>query len=414
VSATAAFGEQLDSLGIWWPRGDGDGLRELAAAWSATAELIDDITAVVDTAAARVAEHFHGEAANRFTEHWATWSTTDSAHLPATAADCRRLAATLGDFGTDIDVADRTLLRLVEEALDGAATTPVAPTPAPTPVESPWIVWLRDCSNQLGNGLDDRVSHHCRNFVMIEEQRAVRGPSDVDRTVLNPSAITWPCPGTPIDRSSLATTPVDFGAGEGGRPAPISPLPNGPGSVGPGGPSGQVSIVVNGDGTTINLSGNVSAAPSLPPVADLGPEPTDVSLLGPAAALATADRVPGVTPELPQLDVPADALGSGGGGGGGGGFGGFSGGFSADAIGVPEPLDFSTDPPTDAIAPDIQVPINTSSGFAGAAAGTVAAGAAVAATAAKGSRPFLPFMPMSPGGMTGDEAPEPTRRRRRR
>ena len=274
MSATKGFGDLLDALGIWWPQGDGDALREAAATWTAMADLIDEITNVLDAAAKSVTEHHHGEAAQRFGDLWQHWSN-DKGYLATTVADCRTLAAAISGFGTDVDVADRTLAHLVEQALDETASA------ITLGAADLWVTWLHDLACGIEQDLASRAARHAGPLGVIEQCRQPYQPSDPDRVTIDPARMTWPDPGTPIDLTNLTTTLVDFGAGQGtvppaltptigtidptipppNNPAPANPLPPMPVSTVPTTiptPVATTNIVVNGDGATINV--NISAA----------------------------------------------------------------------------------------------------------------------------------------------------------
>jgi hypothetical protein len=410
MSFTASFGEQLDALGIWWPRGDGDALRESARAWTELADLIGDIAAVLDAAATSVVENYRGPAAERFWALWQCW-TTDTGYLAATVLDCQRLAAALTDFGTDIDVADRTLLHLVEEAL-------TAGTPE-------YLDWLRVGAASIGNVLARQVHVRCDDIARIDGIDDVRQPDIPDS--IDPGAITWPDPGTPDDLSFLITTPIDLGAGPGlpppgGQPPEIQPPWQPPPVCGP-----PVE----------------PPPPAEPPVAEppATPPPCDPAPIDPDAPIGTVPVEPGdwstveppVARSVPEFDdvsgagmlrepgdagEPAPPVGSVAGGGsipGGAGFGAALGGLGAlggAALGgsKPTPLGLGPLPSTDApkaspprVPIDITPPTGPTSRVAPPSAATAKGGGS-------GRMPFFPFMPMGAGGSTGDDGEEPKRR----
>ncbi|MFV0307258.1 MAG: hypothetical protein ACK5OX_05910 [Desertimonas sp.] len=354
MSATRAFGDQLDALGVWWPRGDGDALRQHAIAWRELADFLEDVSTVLDGSARLVVENHRGDAARRFGEHWTRWQGVDG-YLGRTVADCRRLAAAADDFGGDIDTADRTLVHLVTEAL--------------ARLDEPTTAWLRECADILGEDLAGRAAARCRGLDAVADLEVVEPDATtapVDRAAIDPTAISWSDLGDPGDYRSLATTAVDFGAGEGALPADLLGQP----------------------------------APGDPLVT--APEPDDP---------------PGVEPDgvpEPDPDNTGDALGGGGGGGalGGGGLGGGgslgsfggAGGLvdvplaSADGLGL-EPIPVEVEPPLGAAA------------LAGTAAGLGVA-AAKGLGSSGGRMPFFPFMPMM-GGNSDNESDEPRRRKRR-
>ena len=449
MSTSAAFGDQLDALGIWWPRGDGDALRELAAIWTATAELVDDVAVVLDAAAVSVADNHHGEAGTAFSELWQHWSGPNG-HLPVTSADCRTLAASLEDFATDIDVADRQIVHFFEQA------TSVLESGVPVTAETnaAWVAWMHDCSTVVRGELERHATQHACLLgelgsgpaPMVPDAMANAGSGRTDRVELvDPRSVSWVGPGTPKDLSSLLTDPVDFGSGQGeprspflppapiGRPGPgigeTTPVPpdvgDGAGGVAMGaGGAGATTINVYGDGNTVNVTPFAPGGGA--PIGGSGDRPPDF--------------VPGVVDGLPADDsgpFAADRLGGGGsgidvGGGGdgsGGGFGGGGLGGGGGFGGIPSSGSFGGDlgiaPPTDFVPP---VGTGLDVGFDPATAGAstipptipidVSRPAASVATAAaagstSGRTPMMPFMPMGGGGGggAGDDGNEPRRRR---
>jgi uncharacterized protein YukE len=404
MSASAAFAEMLDELGIWWPRGNGDALRSAADGWQQTAEVIDEIAVVLDTVARTVIDNYQGEAATRFAEMWQKWSG-DAGHLATTAADARRLAAALIDFGGDIDVADRTLVQLIEQALQAPPPAPVAvPMPSdPTQLSGEWLEWLRECAAMMRNELSSRAV--TRNEMLGDVAYCELPPAPGDRpdlATIMPTAITWPDPGTPIDVGAIATDPVDFGAGEGRLPQDIPGVTPGvgdiPGLTGAVG-GGPVNIVIVGDNNTVTVE-----------TSDVSPLPTASPIDVPSTELPPLDEVPPVE-ELPPAEEPLPEFG-GLGGGGGAGFGG-GGGYSPPEFDMPS---FEPDlPPLEDIAPlqNSEVPV-TFDPPVGAPVAIGAAGAAAAGVAGKKSGAALPFMPMGGATAGGDETPEPKRKARRR
>jgi hypothetical protein len=419
MSSSAVFGDELDALGIWWPRGDGDALREAAATWTSMADLLDDVAMVLDAASKSAIENYRGDAANRFGELWTHWSGA-TGYLGITVADCRRLAAALTDFGTDVDVADRALVQLIEEALaaNGLGST--------SGMVDMWLNWLRDSAGVVGTDLAlraDRSTDLLASVEPVQQPNAptVNNPAPIDPAVIQPDKITWPDPGTPGDLSSLATTDVDFGAGQGRLPVvitpgttapgttplPSTPLPAAPAPLSGFGQSAPVTVVINGNGNTVNVGA------TMPSAFNTIPDPV------PAMTLAL-DPLPPLSDPPPSLDpVPAtDFLGGGGGSG-------FSGGGALPSFDLP-PIDSTlsalpTLPALPEIAPLVSaapVPITIRPpGLAGASIGAAAAaGIGAVAAKARGSKtPFFPMMPMGGGaGSGGDDGQEPKRRVRRR
>jgi hypothetical protein len=430
MSASRAFGDALDARGIWWPRGDGDALRELALAWMVTADVVEDITAALDQSALSTIENYHGAASDRFGAHWKAWSG-DHGYLANTVADIRRLVASLNDFGTDIDIADRTLARLVEQAIDETHRTP---TPANTDV---WMSWLHECATAIRSNLDVAATRCGDGLSPIVEAQPPT-VADVPLSTIHASEITWPDMGVPVDLSSITTAVVDFGAGQGRLPIELDPTavvpPVTPAIPAPATPP-PTTVVVIGDGNTVTVTPPpIPSLPPLPPLPPLVPVPPLVTaplptLPGPSPVQTVTppvDAVPTAAKKTPfgheavkRVDVPlpterrtpdhAEGLGDGASGGGG-----FGGGTSLPSFEpfVPEPLPSLppldvTPLPTPTPAPPLPL----------AAASVAATGAATAAVAAAGKKAsnngFFPMMPMAGGG-SGDESPEPKRRSARR
>lgn len=391
MSAVSVFGDALDELGVWWPRGDGDALRAAGQVWTAVADNLAEMADVLDVAADVIAGAHRGDASRRFADAWAPWSGPEG-HLRATVADCRRLAASLADFGTDVDVADRTLFALVEQALDELvrAMTPEA-------VEA-WTQWLRESADGTRTRLDSGATRCTAALEACGERRPVAPsptspssmlPSSTLPAELDPTRIEWVDPGTPLDRRALLDQPIDL---VGGPPAPVPPAPPDPPVVAPSpDPTAPTGIRTEAGGTTIVVTGNsgpvtieVNAAPVTPAWA---PDPTPTP-------------VPDAVPSLASLS---------------------SGGSSMPSIPSwsPAPL-----PPVEPLRPveplaDVSVPTTVPVTIerapmpvdAVAAVGTTAAVAAVAGK--KASQGFMPFMPMGGGSGGNDDGPEPRRRARR-
>lgn len=404
------FAEQLDELGVWWPRGDGDALRATAQAWLDIAAVLDDATAVLDAVVATVADGHTGDAAARLATHWQPWSGTGG-HLAVTAADCRRLAASLTDFGTDVDVADRAVALLAEQAL-----AEILAAVSPDACEQ-WVAWLHDSADGVRTGLDARTERTADSLTDVGTTTTVadttRPPTVAD---VDPDKITWVDPGTPIDLSSLGTTPVDFGAGQGvlpiddtttptpdptPAPDPAPSLPTDPNADPVTVPGVDPSLWRNvGGGTTVVVTGNsgnvtvnVTAAPNpfASPIDSVPPVPT-------------VDPMPD---PIPALDGPATAaFGSGS-----------SRWMPSQPVIAPTPTidaPIVTDARIDRVPIAIDAPGSSTSYVPAAATAATAATAAVAATAAKKNSGFMPFMPMGAGaGGGGDDGNEPRRRARR-
>lgn len=349
MSRSAAFQEHLEGLGIWFPAGDGDALRTAASGWTETAEFLEDIGAVLTQAAANITDNYRGEAAERFFELWQSWDG-DEGYMATTAQACRRLGASLHDFGGDVDRADETLLGLIEEAIElrqEAALTRADPRLADD--------WLRDAAGQLADGLGGQVEARTGALGEVAALPAELAPID-------PGQVDWVSPGDMTDLTMLATDTVDFGAGPGTHAA----------------------------GANVDV-----------PLPDAPTDPLDPA----------ADR--GAAVEIPPVELPEEWAG-GTGGGGGGFAGGSGGGFDASAFELPSYDQPELEvPELDVPAAESSAFDPLSSGpLAAGAAGAAGVTAAAAAKAGRSS-PMMPFMPMGAGGVGGDDGKEPTRRRRR-
>lgn len=396
MSYTAAFGPELDALGIWWPRGDGSALRSAATGWGQMADYLDDLTAALDGAARRALDEYTGQAAAAFENHWATWST-DPGHLPQVAADCRRLMAALNDFSYDIDAADRTIAQLIELALTAVVTNPIRPGWTGLLDLGPeWHRWLHEqttsicsalerraerCGHALHGtglahlhqpdhvGLDDLPPPNAEDVVWTWGPWPLRPP--IDLGLIDPEAIEWVDPGTPVDRRHLGTAPVDFGAGQ-APPLPTDPPP-------PPGPP-------------------LAGPPPCPPAQREGVEPVPQE--------PEPEPVPPVEP-LPPPTVE-----------GGEGAAEVGPAPSAPAVVVPPPVDLPAFDPPPLTTPGTQdlaaVGWSTEAALPLTPLGPPADAAAAAASGGSGrsGRMPLPMMPMM--GMAGganDDGQEPRRRR---
>ncbi len=395
------FAAELEALGIWWPDGDGDALRIAADGWAATADIVEDLASVLDVAAAMVTEHHTGEAAARFASVWSLW-TGAAGYLATTVADCRRIAAALVDFGTDIDVADRALLRLIEDALDSQRTTTLSL------IDEIWSAWLADGATGIAATLDTRVDTATAALGAVNAIGPVASADD--RLAIDPTQVAWPDLGRPVDLSHLATSPVDLGAGEGdlspitappatpGTPGPDGSVPPGTGAPGSGLFGSGISIVVNGDGNTITIESPQVPTwqpPEFDPPADLPfePEPDTSAPFEPfTPAPWTGPPVDPLEPMAyvpPAYDPPAE--------------------FPPAEFPPANHVAGADDPPVPPTVPIVVDPPGRNAAALGAAGATAAA-----AAARSGRAPFFPFMPMGGAMSSGDEAPEPKRRSTRR
>jgi uncharacterized protein YukE len=218
MSASSTFADLLEQLDMWWPEGDGEALRSAANGWSETADLIDEITDVLNAVAERLTDNYRGEAADRFAETWARWNA-ESGYLGITAADCRRLATALMDFANDVDVADRTLVQLIEQALTAAARTPNPINPMMLPQD--WMTWLQASGDQLFGLLSTQTSMHTTEIdTNVGNCSLPPAPGDrPDLSSIIKTNITWPDPGKPTDLSELANGEINFGGGQGCVPS---------------------------------------------------------------------------------------------------------------------------------------------------------------------------------------------------
>jgi hypothetical protein len=278
MSASAAFAHLFEQLNMWWPEGDSSALREAANAWSETADLVDEIGSVLSAVAERLIDNYRGEAATAFQTMWSTWTTPlADGYLDVTSGDCRNLSAALLDFSSDVAVADRTLVQLVEQALAAAALNP-QPT-QPCGLSPEWTTWLQSASTQMSSHLVSRtVGRLSATGASIAEHNIRRSdvcslpsaPGDpVDMGALVASNVSWPDPGSPQDLRTLSTSPVDFGGGQGDLSALASLLPAVvvPGLIGrptppPGSPVGGTTGGTTATGTGSGTTGTaVTGAP---------------------------------------------------------------------------------------------------------------------------------------------------------
>ncbi len=327
MSASSAFVDLLEQLNMWWPEGDGNALRAAADGWSETAELIDEITTVLNAVAHRLTDNYRGEAADRFGETWSRWSN-DTGHLRATAQDCRRLAAALNDFASDVDVADRTLVQFIEQALAAAAVKPNPLNPMMLPQE--WLTWLQTAGAQLLAHLATQTCTHTNALnTGVGNCALPTAPGDrPDIANILRTNITWPDPGKPADLSGLIVGEINFGAGQGFDPTNLSindalrlapwwsrlpgtgtptvvggpPPSSGPsgGSVpaaSPGLPGPTVTATTD-PGTTPAASSPGNQTPSVIPTAPL------VTLLSPPVAESQFVVPPTATESTPQVGSP--------------------------------------------------------------------------------------------------------------
>lgn len=451
---SAAFADQLDSLGIWWPRGDGDSLRSASRAWADIATLLEEITRSLDAARQAVGETYRGEAAAALATLWAEWSG-EPGYLADTVADCRRLATALADFGGDVDLAHATLVRLIESVLgDGGGFA------TPDDVEH-----LRSEADEIGDHLGHRADVRCRELCDIGHLRT-REPDD--RAAIDPTRVTWTDPGDPEDFTFLVTQPVDFGAGQGDIVSLVPWIPGDgpggdPGAPGPDGPWGW-DQVCSQPGCDHRACGGVAPGPCprcgctacscagghltgppvwCPPpggaarsdwVSGVGDVP-GIDGVGGADGGAAADRdgvlgvgddlafaAGGAAVRISSPEVPASDSGDVGGLGalGGGGLGG---------VGIDTSAAFGEVDLDMAGTFDNGIPLGplAAAGLAGAglvAASTIPASGSpagaplpppsgAAAAGRSGRMPFFPMMPMM-GGASGDDGDEPKRRRARK
>lgn len=207
MSRTAAFGEHLDSLGIWWPRGDGDALRLSSTSWSQMASVLEEIGEVLDGVADSIVENYRGTAAEKFHKEWQRY-TGPGGYVSTTAGHCRQLAASLDDFGGDIDRADDTLINLIEQALQ-LQSEAAAVNADPTAIDE----WLRECAAAVAAALSGNADQRANALATIERLQGADMPADM--AAIDPGSVDWVDPGDPDSLANLAYTPVDFGAGQG-------------------------------------------------------------------------------------------------------------------------------------------------------------------------------------------------------
>lgn len=438
MGASATFGAELDALGVWRPHGNGDALREVACTWTQTADLIEEVTSVLQAVVSSVAHRYHGEAATKFAEMWKLWGG-DAGYLPTTVADCRRLAAASGDFGTDVDVADRALASLVEQALAEAAT---APTPTALLV---LLDWLLESAGILCSILDTQATQHVDDLGAVQAIDP-NAPDLVTAFASDPTLVSWRDPGQPVSLGNLGTAPVDFGAGPGvptaGRPPtvdgslppsnvpsilppivtplppamPLQPsatlptsatIPSTPAILSPlGQPTTSTNtITINGNGNTVTIgSGGLSSIPNFSPSpsSKVDPLPTFTPPKVDAIPLAAPKPLPafvggtGSGSSHPLFTPPTIELAP------------LAKTTLPDRVPVPVSIAI-VPPPTKPISP-----LHLSASTKVVANATAAIMGAMAGSKGTGQHGFMPMMPMGAGGATGDEAPEPKRRSSRR
>jgi hypothetical protein len=402
MSRTRVFADMLDDLGIWWPRGEGDALRAAADGWQQAAGVIDEITTILDTIASTIVANYEGGAAQKFAEHWAKWSGPNG-HLAMVAADSRRLAGALSDFGGDIDAADASLAALIEQALG-------APRSEPINVDSDeWIAWLRQCGVLIRDDMNGRAVTRTAVLDEVTDRHFPPAPNTPDLGALIPSRVTWPDPGLPDDLSGVAKEPVDFGAGEGRLPAGLDPdtgvfepLPDPtqpavplPGTLTPAGP---VTVTINGNNNTVTIGTNGLPLPAGPPD-EVPPIEEPVVELPPV--------------EEPPIEAPLSGFG------GGGGFDpdalSSGGSFDPSAFDVPEFTPLTEIPRPETPDTDVSEQEQPWSPYAAAGLTGITGAAAAANKLASGGNksPMLPFLPMGGAMAGGDESPEPRRKKRK-
>lgn len=286
-------------------------MRLAATAWADMAGFLEDIGGVLASVGESITENYRGAAAERFHETWQRYVSA-TGYIATTVADCRRLAASLEDFGGDIERADETLLALIEESLElrqQAAAALVDP--------AVYDDWLRECSTVLAGDLTGRAQARCDGLGRIE--RMPDAAESVDVSAIDPDAIAWADAGDPMDLTYLATETVDFGAGPGKLAGVEIPIEE----------------------------------PSAPEGAPVEPEPP--------------------VPEVPlpeELPTGGGGGGGGGDGGGGAGFGGDGGGgFDPEDFAIPEPEPIEIPPPDKAMSGGV---IGAGAGAAAALAASAA------------------------------------------
>lgn len=319
---SSTISAELDRRGIWYPRGEGDRLRAVAQCWRDLADFIEELTPVLNAAAARVTENYTGESASRFAEAWQRWAL-DPGYLAQTVDDCRRLAAAAADFGGDIDAADETLLRLLEEALDYEHRALAVGADPGVANE-----WLARCAVGLADDLGARADRHDVHIDCTLPRRP--GP---DLSNIDPDAIDWPDPGDPSDLSILGNTVVDFGAGQGdlgewdpgewvddppvdGPPVDESPTDDGDGSGGGGG-SGldgldeyDSSAFGGGGGGLGDLGGGLGGGLGDLDGGGFGLPEAGLAAAGVGAAALAGGAASGRMPFMPMM--PMGGMGAGG------------------------------------------------------------------------------------------------------
>jgi hypothetical protein len=320
MSGSAAFSSLFAQLEMWWPQGDSDSLRTVGDAWLQLAEDIEDIAMILNSVAVRLADEYRGDAASRFQETWKQWGSvggegSDAGYLSITASDCRRLAGALHDFANDVAVADHTLVRLVEQALQGGMS---APNPTnPYALSTEWMKWLqtsgdalfalltqqtnkyregldtpsigptsaspRDASTNIPSSKPDRESAISGTGGTRDPDFRLRTPPDAAgrigpvcalpaapgdmpaSTTLIAANVNWLDPGKPRDLRFLGSYGVDFGGGPGPYCPPLTGLPTGHSEA-----SGTPPVRVASSPPIPNLSAASDTTATPVPPADTG------------------------------------------------------------------------------------------------------------------------------------------------
>ena len=394
MSVTSGLSDWLGAQGIWCPEGDGDTLRTAAGAWTTMGTTLTDIGGTLAAAATTLGATTTGGGTSAFGTYWSTWSG-DTGYLAVAAGYCTALAAALTGFATDVDIASSAVLEGVEWAITqsnltgGVPFTPgVIPDAVPAGVTQEAIDELKTAIEQFAVMLGAAAQAQAASpgVTAIDPAAPAATPVAAVTSTLSVSGTT-PLAVAP-DLGSLASTALDFGAGQGtvvapdgapvALPAP-APLPDATSSVAAAS-SDWAPPAVTPAAATVS-----TAAVSAPPVA------------GVAAMLASAFGV-GKAVTRAVTTKAATPVSSGGFPGGGSG-----GSFSMPAMAKLPTTKLPTGTPVTVPPPSA----------AALAAEKAAATAAKAGASGEGSMPFMP-MGMGGAGAGGGSEQEEAKRRKRR
>lgn len=105
---------EIVEFGLFWPAGDPGQLREAADLWSAMADALDELTGTLGGEVEAVTGGNAGPAIESFGAFWAAAGGSGGA-IPATAEQCREMAASLEEFAGAIDEVREEIMQLAIE-----------------------------------------------------------------------------------------------------------------------------------------------------------------------------------------------------------------------------------------------------------------------------------------------------------